>query len=405
MGWAKNQMMEQQERGYGSIDNLVCEDCVGDYALKQFVIDNGDEGTCDYCNSERICIDVETLIGKIMDGVRFEYEEAVECMGVEKGEFIGADTWDTYDLLYEVLGPDMELNDNLLDDIVKTVSDTTWCSRDPYQLRESKEKASMWTAFSQMVKTKTRYVFFRMPERDKYQEEAAFLILDHISDEIERLGLIKPLPSGSRFYRGRMHDKKTKIELAKDLSSPPHEKAKSNRMSAEGISIFYGAGSEKTAIAEIYDSRFRFATTTIFQNLYDIQVIDLTQIANIPYPSLFDEERRGYRESLEFLRELNDNLTRPIELMESIEYIPAQIVAEYFRFLYTYQSKSIDGIVYRSSKVEDGVCYVLFFDQNQCLESDPKSLFPDLHKQMMRIDETSIVTYKVEIDMRLKKIR
>lgn len=109
-----------------------------------------------------------------MDGVRFEYEEAVECMGVEKGEFIGADTCDTYDLLYEVLGPDMELNDDLFDDIVETVNNTTWCERDPYQLRESKEKASMWTAFSQMVKTKTRYVFFRMPERDKYQEEAAF---------------------------------------------------------------------------------------------------------------------------------------------------------------------------------------------------------------------------------------
>ncbi len=404
MGWAKKQMMEQQERGYGSIDKSVCEDCVGDYALKQFITDNGDEGTCDYCNSEGVCIDVESLIGKIMDGVRFEYEEAVECMGIEKGEFIGADTWDTYDLLYEVLGPDMELNDDLLDDIVKTVNDTTWCERDPYQLRESKEKASMWTAFSQMVKTKTRYVFFRMPERDKYQEEAAFLILDHISDEIERLGLIKPLPSGSRFYRGRMHDKKTKIELAKDLSSPPHEKAKSNRMSAEGISIFYGADSAKTAIAEIYDSRYRFATTAIFQNLYDIQVIDLTQIANIPYPSLFDEERRGYRESLAFLRELNDNLTRPIESMESIEYIPAQIVAEYFRFLYTYQGKSIDGIIYRSSKVEDGVCYALFFNQSQCLESDPKSLFPDLHTQMMRMDESSIGTNKVEIDMQLIKM-
>lgn len=404
MGLAKNQMMEQEEREYGSIDKLVCEDCVGDYALKQFVTDNGDKGTCDYCDSEGVCIDVESLIGKIMDGIRFEYEEAVECMGVEKGEFIGADTWDTYELLYEELGPDMELNDDLLDDIVKTVNDTTWCERDPYQLRESKEKASMWTAFSHMVKTKTRYVFFRMPERDKYQEEAAFLILDHISDEIERLGLIKQLPPGSKFYRGRMHDKKTEIELAKDLSSPPHEKAKSNRMSAEGISIFYGAGNEETAITEIYDSRYPLATTAIFQNLYDIQVIDLTQISNIPYPSLYDEERRDYRESLAFLRELNDNLTRPIESMESIEYIPAQIVVEYFRFLYTYHGKSIDGIVYRSSKVKDGVCYALFFDQSQCLESDQKSLFPDLHKQMMKIDETSISTYKVEIDMQLKKI-
>lgn len=272
MGLAKKQMMEQEERGYGSIDKLVCIDCVGDYALKQFITDNSSRGICHYCSSGGICIEVELLIGKIMDGICYEYERAIECMGIEKGEYMGAYTWDTWDLLYDELGVDMELNDDLLDDIVQTVNETTWCERDPYQLRESKERTTMWTAFSQMVKTKTRYVFFRMPERNKYQEEANFLILDYIGNKIEELGLIKSLKPGTKFYRGRMHDKNKKIELAKDLSSPPHVKAKSNRMSAEGISIFYGADSEKTAIAEIYNSRYKSATTAIFQNLYSLQV-------------------------------------------------------------------------------------------------------------------------------------
>lgn len=66
----------------------------------------------------------------------------------------------------------------------------------------------MWNTFSHMVKTKIRYVFFSMPERDIYEEEAAFMILDYISYEIERLGLINKLSSGTKFYRGRMHDKK-----------------------------------------------------------------------------------------------------------------------------------------------------------------------------------------------------
>lgn len=41
-------------------------------------------------------------------------------------------------------------------------------------------------------------------------------------------------------------------------------------MSAEGISIFYGADCETTAIAEIYDSRYKYVTTAVFQNIYDI---------------------------------------------------------------------------------------------------------------------------------------
>lgn len=90
-------MMEQEERRYGSIDKLVFEHCVGDYALKQYIINNGYKETCDYCDSEGVCIDVESLIGKIMDGIYFEYEEAIDCMGIEKGEFIGTNTWNTYE--------------------------------------------------------------------------------------------------------------------------------------------------------------------------------------------------------------------------------------------------------------------------------------------------------------------
>lgn len=401
MGFFKNRMIEEQARGYGSIDELACEDCVGDYALKKYVKEMGSTGTCSYCANEGMCIDVELLLEKIMDGVRFEYEEAVNCMSVEKGEFVGAYTWDTYDLFRDELVSDLELNDDLLADIIHTVYDETWCEKDPYGLRESEERLDLWTAFSQMVKKKTRYVFFRMPKRDKYHEESVFLILDYISEEIEKFGLIKRLPAGSIFYRGRMHNKETKFELAEDLSSPPHEKAKPNRMSAEGISIFYAADSAKTAVSEIYDSSYGYATTAIFKNLSDIQLVDLTQITNISYPSLFEEERRDLREPLTFLRELNANLTQPIESMESIEYIPAQIVAEYFRFLYTYKDNPIDGLIYGSSKVEDGICYALFFDQNQCLESD--SIIAD--KQMLRMDEKSITTYKVEADIQLKEIR
>jgi hypothetical protein len=173
-------------------------------------------------------------------------------------------------------------------------------------------------------------------------------------------------------------------------------------MSAVGISIFYGADSEKTAIAEIYDSNYRFATTAVFENIHDIQVIDLTELETLTFPSLFDENKRIFRETIAFLRELNKNLTRPIERMEDIEYVPAQIIAEYFRFLHSYNGKSIDGIVYNSSKVEDGICYALFFDQKQCLSSESNE-FSSQYEQMLKIDNNSIEICEVKIDMNLQK--
>jgi hypothetical protein len=397
-----NQRINKEERGYGSIDKIACINCVGDVALKQFIVTMGFQGQCNYCNCADICISVEDLLGEIMNGIRLEYDEVDNDMGWEDGEYVGAKTWDTYDLLYDELNWEMQLCDNLLDDINQIMKMTTWCESDPYQQRKRKERVSMWNAFCRMVKTKTRYVFFRMPEQDQYQEEAAFLILDHIGDEVDSLNLINKIPKGTTFYRGRMHNSTVKLVAAKDLCSPPHNKAKSNRMSAEGISIFYGANDEKTAITEIYDSRYMYATVAPFKNINELTVLDLTKIEDIPFPSLFDRENRIYREAILFLRELNDNLTRPIEYLESIEYIPAQIVAEYFRFIFTQDGQPIDGIVYRSSKVTEGICYALFFDYEQCLEKDNSK--PLKGEQKMKLDELNINTYRVSTDIRFDEI-
>ncbi|MDL2281366.1 RES domain-containing protein, partial [Selenomonadales bacterium OttesenSCG-928-I06] len=355
MGFHKNQMLKYQERGYSYIDKVACEFCVGDYALKQFIANNGKNKICDYCSKDNVCIDVESLIGKIMDGISHEYEEAANCMSVEKGEYIGACTWDTHDLMHEKLADVMELNNELLEDIVKTMDLTSWCEKDPYQLRQSRERVSMWNAFTEMVKKNTRYVFFRMHKKENYYEDLPFLILDHIGEGAKKLDLIKKLPRGTKFYRGRMHDNTKTIKYDCELSSPPHEKAKSNRMSAEGIAVFYGANDILTTITEIYDSKYKYATIAAFENLNDLQILDLTEIEKIPFPSLFDEDRWMHREPLKFFRKLTENLTRPIDVMKNIEYIPAQIVAEYFRFLCTYDNKPIDGIAYGSSKPQGGI--------------------------------------------------
>jgi hypothetical protein len=57
------------------------------------------------------------------------------------------------------------------------------------------------------------------------------------------------IPAGFKFFRGRTHQKKKKYRDARDLGSPPPDKANANRMSAEGISVFYGAGDHATALS------------------------------------------------------------------------------------------------------------------------------------------------------------
>ena len=67
-----------------------------------------------------------------------------------------------------------------------------------------------------------------------------------------------------------------------------------------------------------------------------------------------------------FLKNFIQDLTKDISRngQEHIEYIPTQIVTEYFRFQFNKRRKNTDirGFIYSSSKVEDKKACVLFYD-------------------------------------------
>ena len=51
MGLAKSMMMEEEERGWTSVDKSVCPDCVGEPVLAAAVQAAADSDTCDYCGT------------------------------------------------------------------------------------------------------------------------------------------------------------------------------------------------------------------------------------------------------------------------------------------------------------------------------------------------------------------
>lgn len=404
MGLAKNMMIERQERGYGSIDKAVCHNCVKNPSLKEFIIKHGSNNECSYCEETAICVEVEELIGVIMEGVGTEYEKAINQMAWDEGEYAGAQTWDTFELFQQELYDEISVNDDLLGDIIDTVDDDTWCKVDPYQSSESEAHLDMWDQFCNLVKNRMRYVFFRYNPHTSYPEEPAFYILDHIGYAVENMSLFQRIPANHKFYRGRMHPYQIEILKEDQLCSPSHEVAKANRMSAEGISMFYAANDIATTMAEIYKPEFSCATIAEFNNSRELLLLDLTMIDDLVVPSLFDAEKRGLREPIKFLLSLNSDLTKPIENKQNIEYIPAQIVTEYFRYLFLHNNESIDGIAYKSSKSKSGICYVLFFDHDQCLPVNPSRLFLMEHTQEIKINPGNICTYNVASEQNFELI-
>ena len=57
-----------------------------------------------------------------------------------------------------------------------------------------------------------------------------------------------------------------------------------------------------------------------------------------------------------------EDFRKPVEKdgREHINYVPTQIVTEYFRSVVKIGGGTVDGVRYRSSRRKDGICCVLF---------------------------------------------
>ena len=377
MSWLKNHMIEIEDRGFGDIGKYICADCVEDAFLKNWIKENAEyTDECSYCGECHDIVCMETLMEEvIMKGIRHYYSNAEGNLywDNEDDEFFGT-TYDIHDIMYD-FECDISSNPEVIEDIKEAIGcDITWCRRNPYSSTEREICEYSWKHFSDLVKYENRYFFLNEDSDEDMEIYSPLDILDAIADKADGLGLIKALPVNTDFYRVRIFkDKKDLILDDANLGSPPKESANIDRMSACGISVFYASDKIETSILEACNKDCRADKDIIavghFRNVHELKYLDLTAISTLGFPSIFDLDKYKESEDTLFFKNLNTSLTKPIEELTAIEYVPTQIFAEYFR-----KVKNLDGIKYNSSKDKNGICYVLFFNNKQCI-SDAKKTF------------------------------
>jgi hypothetical protein len=106
-----------------------------------------------------------------------------------------------------------------------------------------------------------------------------------------------------------------------------------NRMNPAGVPMFYGALDRNTAIVEVRSNQPTAASIGEFELLHEIRVVDLTALP--PARGIFANGARYEKAAIGFLHQFMEDATLPIERdgREHIEYVPTQIVTEYFRHI------------------------------------------------------------------------
>jgi len=260
------------------METYVCGDCIDDYAVKQFIRQQGEELSCDYCQQRAEDNPIAAAIAGVGDfmreGIEKEWshpEDEAVAWDSEDGRYV-VSTADSYDLVDRYLALESE---QLRNDLADQLGDNDWCQKNPYRLTREESWIFDWERFSQQLKHETRYVFFRVEnERDEYSEgvQNPHEIMDEIANIISEIDLIRTIPTGTIITRARPHHENEHYSTVEDLGPPPTELAiHPNRMSPSGIPMFYGSDTETTALSEVEQTGFatvaqflKYEFTTIF---------------------------------------------------------------------------------------------------------------------------------------------
>jgi RES domain-containing protein len=165
-------------------------------------------------------------------------------------------------------------------------------------------------------------------------------------------------------YRARVFQATETLEVALGrpdlhLGPPPAALASAGRMNARGISVFYGATTPSTAVAEVRPPVGSEVAVARFDIIRPLRLLDLTALDNVAvHGSVFEQSLRAKRERAAFLQTLGGHMTRPVMPDdEAFDYLATQAVGD---FLATENQPPLDGILFPSTQVRNGRNVVLF---------------------------------------------
>jgi hypothetical protein len=350
------------------MSNSICPQCVGEYGLEEYIRAQGESGECSYCEKESAHVaDSAELIEFIVECINRHYEDPAEEVGycsAEGGYLLP--TMDSRELLEEVglTSTDSDFADEVVDELDVCAE---WVQISPYASRFNEQLMYDWRDFSNQVKHATRYTFFKTKVEHFNSGDTAvsqpYQVMSLIGGVIQRLNAFRILEVGETLYRARRHSNTETVSEAKDIGPAPREKAKQNRMTPAGISAFYGAFDTVTAATEARSGPGDDEVTVgRFKAMRQLRLIDLSRI-NLS-DTIFVKEPVIHHEEVRFLKTFRNVISKPIELDDRIhtEYVPTQVLTEFFRYLFKPERRTVHGLIYPSSVSPGGENIVIFCD-------------------------------------------
>lgn len=361
------------------LNKSICADCVLDSSLANLVATNLSSNSCSYCGEKNeegdlIAAPYNVVMERIYDSIFQHYADAqdVGMPWVEK-EWLISET-NISEIIWDF---DPGWCGEFCEDLINSSDASLYLVehvKNDWSVESSSSALSYgWSAFKNQVLYKTRYLFLSEPEDEFSSGRPDYIPVSNMLNALGALcnaeKLITIIPAGTEFYRVRVNTQEgEEFKKFSNVGVAPKGIANAGRMNPAGISYFYLAYEQATAEKEVITDATEWSIAK-FKLLKDIQVIDFVDLPRIP--SIFEPEKYDVRQNMLFLHSFVDELTLPVSKdgREHVEYVPTQIVSEYFRFRFqTENAQPILGLRYHSVKNPAGVNIAIFDSENASLQ-------------------------------------
>jgi RES domain-containing protein len=368
-------------QGESDIDHddtrTVCGKCLQDPGVRHAIEFFASSPRCDFCGTSfrsDKAAPLRDVAAFVMGCLAQDYDRPENVLSHDRESETGyaGTVYDASELIQDYLCCEWDVMEALIGCVT---TDRWWCEKDPAVFLPGRRLQISWDSFSRYVKHRSRFMFLREDEQprdifdapdDNYVPAAA--MLDVLGDAVTSARLLRKMRAGTRLYRARPVKFGEEWYRTADTLGPPPESdtgPPAGRMNPAGIAVFYGALEQETALKEALKSNGRVAVG-VFSPLKDLSVLDLTHVEQLPHRSIFENvtaSGRGYKAFLEAFAEDVARVTAR-DGREHIDYVPAQIVTEYFRRVFvTPEGERLDGIMYPSTRNPGGRNLALFFNR------------------------------------------
>lgn len=361
----------------------ICVSCAKNPHLKKRIEEDGIHARCMQCHRDRdrvIRLDqLATIISEAMQQ-NFEFKPQRYLLSDGDGHDLTQPYGDTLEtVVAEMLGQDVEFFEDLVEAIFETSDHNAKDGEPDYFEPGAVYAPYRWYWTTNTFVARWEHLIAELKHKRRFFSESVHDFFSHLFCDLDKIkawdepsrrsiSVVETIFPFEPIFRARVieQDDLERVinEPYKLIGPAPRNKARSGRMSPDGVVALYCAKDAATALAELRPPIGSIAAVITMVAKRPLRVLNferLERASDEGWGAYLSKDYDMAYNTRVFLKKLHSLISLPVAPGHESDYLITQTMAEYLSHVY---EPNFDGITFKSVQRSEGTNLVLFANKN-----------------------------------------